>query len=86
MVHRAVRAEEKRKLKNEEKVKKEIEDREKAAAEEKRNRDIILSARVPEDSRRSTKIAEVRAKMVRDYSDLIVHYFKSFCHIQFNGN
>lgn len=65
MVHRAVKAEEKRKIKSEEKVKKENEEKERTAAEEKRKRDIILSAKAPEDSRRLTKIAEVRAKMVR---------------------
>ena len=73
MVHRAVKAEEKRKIKIEEKIKKENEAKERTAAEEKRKRDIILSAKVPEDSRRSTKIAEVRAKMVRFSSYTVVH-------------
>jgi Skp family chaperone for outer membrane proteins len=65
MVQRALEAEEKKVNRNNDKMKKESDERERKMDEERKRREALLNSKVPEEGRRLTKIAELRANMVR---------------------
>ena len=64
MVQRALEAEEKKVSRNNDKIKKESDERERKMEEERKRRELLLNSKVPEEGRRLTKIAELRATMV----------------------
>ena len=64
MVQRALEAEEKKVSRNNDKMKKESDERERKMEEERKRRELLLNSKVPEEGRRLTKIAELRATMV----------------------
>lgn len=65
MVQRAVEFEEKKINKLNEKIKKELDAKEKKLELEKKQREKIINSKVPEEGRRLTKSVEIRANMVR---------------------
>ena len=64
MVQRALDAEEKKLHKVNDKIKKESDERERKIDEERKRREVLINSKVPEEGRRLTKIAELRADMV----------------------
>ena len=76
MVQRAVEFEEKKINKLKEKIKKELDDKEKKVELEKKQREKVLNSKVPEEGRRLTKSVEIRANMVRSlFIYLFIHLF-----------
>lgn len=65
MVQRALEFEEKKINKLNEKIKKELYEKEKKLELEKKQREKIINLKVPEEGRRLTKSVEIRANMVR---------------------
>lgn len=65
MVQRALEFEEKKINKLNEKIKKELDEKEKKLELEKKQREKIINSKVPEEGRRLTKSVEIRANMVR---------------------
>ena len=65
MVQRAVEFEERKINKLNEKIKKELDEKDKKLELEKKQREKIINSKVPEEGRRLTKSVEIRANMVR---------------------